>query len=992
MPIKAACALCLLPLLAAAEDFGVRVVLGNNDTQSTKWDGSLSLRNGGRATSLEGWRFEAQDAILSNDSWRASTHTIRLFGAANRQGPDAIVGNGIVIQLSGVTNASTLDLKTAQGDFQIPLAAIPYGKSATFLNGRVLADRVPPTTKLTDSNDEQDYPSAAAHKGDVWLTWLEFKHHPDHNRLRANMTEAPANFDELSSAPGGDQVFARKYSNGAWSAPIAVTDAGKDLYRPAIAIDGQGRPWIFWSENTNYQKKGALPDFELWARPIANNQPGRAIKISNAAGSDVFPAATTAADGRVWVAWQGWRNGRGQIFAATQNGDAFAAPQTIASTTGNEWNAAIAAAANGAVTVAWDSYRNGHYDVFLRTFSNGKWNGEIPAATTARYEAHPSIAYAPDNRLWLAYEEGSEKWGKDMGADESSGIALYQGRVIRVRAFEPDGKPMNTAADIGAMLPGVAAQRTDEAGAQKDVTDFFQPDPARWKNRPAARATLNYTAPRNSYPRISVDASGRVWLAARSNHPTWWSGLGTVWSEYVLSYSGGEWSKALFLAHSDAVLDNRPALVSTEPGALTVFHSSDSRREFARTPGRAARAQSANVVDDPYDFDLYMSTVRLTPATAAPKLEAAQAANTAGPSPDDAAEQKQVAALRAAKVAGKYQVIRGEFHRHSEVSADGGNDGSLIDQWRYMLDAGAMDWVGCCDHDNGGGREYTWWTNQKLTDVFYTPGKFIPMFSYERSVRYPEGHRNVVFAQRGIRTLPRLPITPRDPKQRAPDTAMLYRYLKQYNGIVAMHTSGTNMGTDWRDNDPISEPVVEIYQGERQNYEMPGAPRTNKSEDSIGGWEPLGFVNLALEMGYKMAFQASSDHISTHMSYCNILTESPTREGLIDAFHKRHVYGATDNILADFRSGAHIMGDEFSTSTKPEFKVKLTGTAPFAKVHIIRDNKYVYSTQPNTATVDFTWRDAAPTPGKTSYYYVRGEQADGEIVWVSPMWITYTGK
>jgi hypothetical protein len=25
--------------------------------------------------------------------------------------------------------------------------------------------------------------------------------------------------------------------------------------------------------------------------------------------------------------------------------------------------------------------------------------------------------------------------------------------------------------------------------------------------------------------------------------------------------------------------------------------------------------------------------------------------------------------------------------------------------------------------------------------------------------------------------------------------------------------------------------------------------------------------------------------------------------------------------------------------------------------------------------------------GKTSYYYVRGEQANGELVWASPMWI-----
>ena len=102
------------------------------------------------------------------------------------------------------------------------------------------------------------------------------------------------------------------------------------------------------------------------------------------------------------------------------------------------------------------------------------------------------------------------------------------------------------------------------------------------------------------------------------------------------------------------------------------------------------------------------------------------------------------------------RIVRGEFHRHSEISMDGGNDGTLFDQWRYILDAVALDWVGCCDHDNGGGREYSWWITQKLTDVFYTPGKFAPMFSYERSVVYPDGHRNVIFVQRGIHTLPRL--------------------------------------------------------------------------------------------------------------------------------------------------------------------------------------------------------------------------------------------
>ena len=68
------------------------------------------------------------------------------------------------------------------------------------------------------------------------------------------------------------------------------------------------------------------------------------------------------------------------------------------------------------------------------------------------------------------------------------------------------------------------------------------------------------------------------------------------------------------------------------------------------------------------------------------------------------------------------------------------------------------------------------------------------------------------------------------------------------------------------------------------------------------------------------------------------------------------------------------------------------GTGMFAKVLIIKDNKYVYTAEPKTAKVEFNWKDTAPAAGKTSYYYVRGEQDNGEIVWASPMWITYTGK
>jgi hypothetical protein len=217
---------------------------------------------------------------------------------------------------------------------------------------------------------------------------------------------------------------------------------------------------------------------------------------------------------------------------------------------------------------------------------------------------------------------------------------------------------------------------------------------------------------------------------------------------------------------------------------------------------------------------------------------------------------------------------------------------------------------------------------------------------------------------------------------------MLYEYLRQFQGVAAVHTSGTNMGTDWRDNDPKMEPIVEIYQGDRQNYEIPGGPRTNTEDDSIGGWRPLGFVSLALEKGYRLAFQASSDHISTHMSYCNVWVTEPTREALMEGFRKRRVYGATDNILADVRCSGHLMGEEFTLNDAPRIEVKLWGTDKFARVHVIKDGKYAYTAEPGQQEVSFSWRDNAVERGRTAYYYVRGEQADGEIVWVSPMWIT----
>jgi hypothetical protein len=131
--------------------------------------------------------------------------------------------------------------------------------------------------------------------------------------------------------------------------------------------------------------------------------------------------------------------------------------------------------------------------------------------------------------------------------------------------------------------------------------------------------------------------------------------------------------------------------------------------------------------------------------------------------------------------------------------------------------------------------------------------------------------------------------------------------------------------------------------------------------------------------------------VSTHWSYAIALAEEPSRQAIIDAFRKRHCYAATDNILLDVRSGDHMMGDTFTSAERPALQIKAFGSAPVARLHVIRNNKYVFSTEPKAREVSLHYSDddAKLRPGATYYYYVRVEQADGNLAWASPLWITY---
>jgi hypothetical protein len=187
---------------------------------------------------------------------------------------------------------------------------------------------------------------------------------------------------------------------------------------------------------------------------------------------------------------------------------------------------------------------------------------------------------------------------------------------------------------------------------------------------------------------------------------------------------------------------------------------------------------------------------------------------------------------------------------------------------------------------------------------------------------------------------------------------------------------------------------VEIYQGYRNSYEYESTPRAATADNKAAqksGWQPAGFWWNALARGYKLGVQSSSDHWSTHISYACLLAENLTRAGLLDAIRKRHAYGATDNIVMDFRASAggaeHLMGEAFQGTAAPHLTVRVIGTNAIKQMDIIKDRRFIYTSRPGTRQINVGFTDLQSGPGE-SWYYARVLQEDGQLAWSSPVWIT----
>ncbi len=748
----------------------------------------------------------------------------------------------------------------------------------------------------------------------------------------------------LAWDPAGDRVFARRFDGTRWLPRMSVLDTPGDVFIVKLGRDKKNGMWAIWSQQKdgNFDLYGSRFDGKAWVAPE---------RLTNAPQPDIYHDVTTDSNGNLWVVWQGFRNGKSDIFARRYDGENWSEEEKVSDSLANDWQPAIAADGAGRVYVAWDTYDQGNYDVRMRSWADGHWGAAMAVASTPRFEAHVSLACDKENRLWAAWNESGTNWGKDTGfLVKQQGTRLYQWRTMSVAVWD-GAKWSNPAADVNTSLP------QDMPGY--DIQGY------------------------NDFPTLQRAADGRMWLFFRHrllrirNVPSDTPAHRAGWEIFGTAYEGKSWSEPLQLPVSVDRMDTKGGFASDAEGNIWAAWATDNRdfEEFlfqhtdvfaGKIPaGRPAPAASL----EPRLFEKLLSTAM------------------------DPEEHRNLAAIHGYEIrdAGKtYRIYRGDTHRHSEFSMDGNNDGSLNQSYRYAIDAAQLDFLAHTDHNGDGGPDvpYISWLLQQMSDLMNLPGTFTPFYSYERSVVYPNGHRNILFAQRGVPTLP----IPQSEQQGQTGSAALYEYLKKYNGIAIPHTSATGMGTDWRDNNQELEPLVEIYQGDRVSAEYEGAPKAayeGNPASQIGGFKPKGYVWNAWAKGYKIGTEAASDHLSTHISYACILSPDGTRTGLLDSMRARHSYGATDNIVLDYRlvtqSGKeYLQGDIVPVSGPFKLTVHVAGTQPIRQIDIVCNNKFVFTQQPMQRDVNLTFTN---TEQGARYYYVRVIQVDDNMAWSSPIWV-----
>lgn len=253
--------------------------------------------------------------------------------------------------------------------------------------GPTVAPPVAPSASIANDSAQEDFPAVCLDsEGAPWVVYIEY--------------DGKADTVKIARLVDGQLQ------------PVGPLSSAGIMSQPAIACDGNGTIWGFWSDYND--------DDDVWtlkARAVVDGKiHSDEVVLEGDSGSAIFADAGTDAQGRVWVVWQSFRAGLGDIFARCYDPAAGVLSDEIQVTSdpGGDWEPRLAfSCEDDAAWIAFDSSRgDDEFNVYLARVTADGQVKTTQLSSSPRYEGRPSIAAEPDGKgFWIAWESGHVLWG-----------------------------------------------------------------------------------------------------------------------------------------------------------------------------------------------------------------------------------------------------------------------------------------------------------------------------------------------------------------------------------------------------------------------------------------------------------------------------------------------------------------------------------------------------------------------------------------------------
>lgn len=334
----------------------------------------------------------------------------------------------------------------------------------------------------------------------------------------------------------------------------------------------------------------------------------------------------------------------------------------------------------------------------------------------------------------------------------------------------------------------------------------------------------------------------------------------------------------------------------------------------------------------------------------------------------------------------EYKLYWGEIHTHTALS-DG--RGTPEKAYVYARDVANLDFASVTDHAHFDFTDADWEETKKAAVQFNEPGRFVTILGYEWTRSWD--HRNVYYLDDDQPVF-------RDDDPASDTPLKLWKCLDGREAIVIPHHN--LFCGEWKHHSPRFEGAVEIYSMWGLS-EYKGNPHWTLESDKEGI-----SVQEMLGTGAKLGFVAGQDNhdarpgatasesCSLNLKYRGgliaVWAKELTREALFEAIKARRTYGTTgERIVIDFKVNGHFMGEEIYVDSPPEICAEIFGTADIDKVELIRNGEIIHTCTGTSSTEKFRCVDEGISD-KENYYYLKVTQTDGNMAWVSPVFVSFS--